>query len=116
ILASTRASLVDSLASAMWRVLAGEDVQPPTIPDATALASFVGTYDFQGMKLSVSVAGKRLYVEGPGEPKIRMIPISPHEFWIERLKSVVAFEREGDKIKRAVFLVGDKLLSAPRLD
>lgn len=116
ILASTKASLVDSLASALWHVLAGEDVKPPAFPDAASLAAFAGTYDFQGMKLTVSVAGKRLYVEGPGEPRIRMVPVSPEEFWIERLKSVVLFEREGDKVKRAVFLVGDKQLSAPRLD
>ncbi len=115
ILASTKATMVDSLAVALYRVLAGEDVKPPTFPDAAALAAFAGTYDFQGMKLTMSVSGKRLYVEGPGEPKIRMLPLSSQEFWIERLQSVVVFERDGDAIKRAVFIVGDKQMSAPRV-
>jgi serine-type D-Ala-D-Ala carboxypeptidase/endopeptidase len=116
ILASTRSSLVDSLATAIYRMLAGEQVKPPVFPDAKALASFAGTYDFQGMKLAITADGKRLYVEGPGEPRIRMMPISDREFWIERLQSVVVFEREGDAIRRAIFIVGDKQLSAPRID
>ena len=116
ILASTRTALVDSLATGLYRALAGEDVKPPKFPSAEQLKSFAGSYDFQGMKLSITAQGKRLYVEGPGEPKIRMMPISEHEFWIDRLQSVVVFERDGDKVKRAVFVVGDKQLSAPRID
>jgi hypothetical protein len=45
-----------------------------------------------------------------------MVPISDHEFWIERLQAVAVFEREGDKIKRAIFIVGAKQLTAPRVD
>jgi CubicO group peptidase (beta-lactamase class C family) len=116
IFASTKTSVIDKTAIALFRMLANEDVKPPVFPDAAALASFAGSYDFQGLRLAVTVAGKRLYVEGPGEPKIRMLPISDHEFWIERLQSIVVFEADGDKIKRAIFLVGDKQLSAPRVD
>lgn len=115
ILASTRTSLVDSLATGIYRMLANEPVKPPAFPDAPALATYAGTYDFQGMKLAITATGKRLYVEGPGEPKIRMMPISEREFWIERLQSIVVFERENDAIKRAIFIVGDKQLSAPRI-
>jgi D-alanyl-D-alanine-carboxypeptidase/D-alanyl-D-alanine-endopeptidase len=115
ILASTKTSLIDSTATALFRVLAKEDVKPPAFPEPAALATFAGTYDFQGMQLKMTVAGKRIYVEGPGEPRIRMLPISEKEFWIERLQSIVLFEREGDKVKRAIFLVGDKQLSAPRI-
>lgn len=116
ILAATKTSLVDSTAAALYRVLAGEDVRPPRFPDGAQLRPFAGNYDFQGMKLAITVAGKRLYVEGPGEPKIRMVPISDHEFWIERLQSIVVFEREGDNVKRAIFVVGDKQMSAPRIE
>jgi CubicO group peptidase (beta-lactamase class C family) len=116
ILAATRTSLVDSTAAALYRALAGEDVKPPRFPDGAQLAAFAGNYDFQGMELVISVAGKRLYVEGPGEPKIRMVPISEREFWIERLQSIVVFEREADKVKRAIFIVGDKQMSAPRVE
>ena len=116
ILASTKSSLIDSTATALYHVLAGEDVKPPVFPDAKALAEYAGSYDFGGMKLAVTVNGKRIYVEGPGEPKIRMMPISDHEFWIERLQAVAVFEKEGDKVKRAIFVVGDKQMSAPRVD
>jgi CubicO group peptidase (beta-lactamase class C family) len=116
ILASTKMSLIDSTATALYRALANEDVKPPVFPDAAALATFAGKYEFQGLQLAVSVEGKRLYVEGPGEPKIRMLPISATEFWIERLQAVVVFEQDGGKIKRAIFVVGDKQLSAPRID
>ncbi|HEY5950706.1 MAG TPA: serine hydrolase domain-containing protein [Kofleriaceae bacterium] len=116
ILASTKSSLVDAIATNIYHVLANEDVKPPKFPDAATLSTFAGSYDFQGMKLAITVSGKRLYVEGPGAPKIRMLPISDHEFWIESLQSVCVFEREGDKIKRAIFIVGDKQLSAPKLD
>jgi hypothetical protein len=44
-----------------------------------------------------------------------MLPISDHEFWIESLQSVAVFEREGDKVTRAVFVIGERQLSAPRL-
>jgi D-alanyl-D-alanine-carboxypeptidase/D-alanyl-D-alanine-endopeptidase len=116
ILASTRTAVVDSLATGLYRMLAGEPVKPPAFPDAKQLASYAGTYDFQGMKLAITAEGKRLYVEGPGEPRIRMMPISDREFYIERLQSIVVFEREGDAIRRAIFIVGDKQLSAPRVD
>jgi serine-type D-Ala-D-Ala carboxypeptidase/endopeptidase len=115
VLSSTKSSIIDSLPTAIYRMLANEEVKPPAFPDAAALAAFAGTYDFQGIKLSITVTGKRLYVEGPGEPKIRMMPISDHEFWLESLQSVVVFEKDGDKIKRAIFIVGDKQLSAPKL-
>jgi CubicO group peptidase (beta-lactamase class C family) len=116
ILASTKTSLIDSLPTALYRVLAGEEVKVPTFPDATVFASYAGTYDLQGMKLTISTAGKRLYLEDPGAPKMRLLPISQNEFWIERVKTVAVFEREGDKVKRAVFVVGDQQLSAPKLD
>jgi len=116
ILANTKSSLIDSTATALYHVLAGEAVKPPVFPDAKVLADYAGSYDFGGMKLAVTVNGKRIYVEGPGEPKIRMVPISDHEFWIERLQAVVVFEKDGDKVKRAVFVVGDKQMSAPRVE
>jgi CubicO group peptidase (beta-lactamase class C family) len=121
ILASTRTSLIDSLPNAIYRLLANEDVKPPVFPDAAALAIFAGTYDFQGVKLAVKVHGKRLYLEGPGEPRIRMLPISDHEFWIEdqRAQSIVVFEKDDKdptKITRAVFIIGNKQLPAPRVD
>jgi serine-type D-Ala-D-Ala carboxypeptidase/endopeptidase len=117
VMASTKSSLIDSLPIAIWRILANEQVKPPVFPDAATLATFAGNYNFQGIKLAITVVGKRLYVEGPGEPKIRMVPISDHEFWIERLQSVCVFEKDGDKVKRAVFVVGNNPpMSAPRVD
>jgi serine-type D-Ala-D-Ala carboxypeptidase/endopeptidase len=116
VLASTRSSLIDSLPIAFYRLLANEEVKPPVFPDVAALTAFTGTYDFPGTKLTISVSGKRLYLVGPGE-KYRIVPISEREFWIEGLKSVVVFEKEGDTVKRAVFIVANgQRLPAPKLD
>ncbi|HEY5926567.1 MAG TPA: serine hydrolase [Kofleriaceae bacterium] len=116
VLASSKVSLVNAVGRNLHRVLAKEDIKPPKFADPATLATFVGKYNFQGLELTVSVAGKRLYVEGPGEPKIRMLPISDHEFYIERLRSIVVFEKQADKVTRAIFIVGDKQLAAPRID
>lgn len=117
ILASTRLSLVDSTALAIHRVLANEDIKPPVFPDAAKLATFAGTYDFQGTRLNVTAAGKRLYMQSPEDPvKYRLLPISEQRFWIEALASGVSFEKEGDKIKRAVFVFKGTPIAAPRVE
>lgn len=116
ILASTKTSLVDSIAANIYHALAGEQVKPPTFPDAAELATYAGTYELQGTKLQLTVSGKRLYVEGPGEPKIRLVPISDKEFWMERFNSIVLFERDGDTIKRAIFVIGQNQISAKRIN
>jgi serine-type D-Ala-D-Ala carboxypeptidase/endopeptidase len=116
VLASTSLSLVDHLGATMFRVLAGEESKPPVLPTPEQLAPLAGSYDFQGIFLKVIASGKRLYIEGPGEPRIRMIPLSPREFWIEPLQTVVVFEQGSDgKITRAVFVLGDRQMSAPRV-
>jgi len=115
ILASTKSSLIDATATQIFRMLAKEDVKPPAFPDAAAITAFAGLYDFQGMQLQLLASGKRLYVQGPGDPnKYRMVPISDHEFWIEPLQSIVVFEKDSGKVSRAIFIVGEKQLSAPR--
>ena len=44
-----------------------------------------------------------------------MLPIRDHEFWIESLQSVASFEKEGGKVTKAIFIVGDKQMTAPRI-
>jgi hypothetical protein len=44
-----------------------------------------------------------------------MIPISSNQFWIESLQAIVAFEREGDKVARAVVMVGEQRIAATRV-
>jgi hypothetical protein len=44
-----------------------------------------------------------------------MIPISDSQFWIEALQAIVVFEREGDKVARAVFMVGEQRIAATRV-
>ncbi len=116
VLASTKSGILDSVALRLYRTLANEEVKPQTLPDAAQLAEYAGKYDFQGTQLAITVEGKRIYLQGPDEPKLRMLPISDHEFWLDRFQSVVVFEREEGKIKRAIFILGDKQLSAARLD
>ncbi len=115
ILTSTAVSVVDRLSEDLYRVLAGETPKPPEYPADTQIAKYVGTYDFAGHKLSVAPHGKRVYLEGEGQ-KVRLVPMSDHEFWIEDLQSLAVFQREGEDIKRIVFVIGDHTLTAPRID
>jgi hypothetical protein len=45
-----------------------------------------------------------------------MLPISDHEFWIHSLQAIVSFEEDAGKITRAVFIVGEQRMAAPRKD
>lgn len=116
LLASTATAMADRLSEALYKILDGTAPPVAKFAGAAELAAFAGTYDLSGTKLKVTVEGKRLYLEGPGEPRHRLTPISDHEFWIEALQSSAAFERTGDKVGRVVFGVGDHTLAAPRVE
>ncbi len=116
ILASTSSSLIDRLADSLYQVLEGTAPTAAAFPDAQVLATVAGSYDLAGIKLQIIADGKRLYVEGQGEPRHRMLPISDHEFLIEALQAVAIFEKEGDKVARVVFSIGNQQITAPRLN
>lgn len=116
VLASTGSSLVDRLGSVMFDVLDNTAKPPGALPTAAQLASYAGTYDFPGTKLAMVVDKNRLYIEGPGEPRHRLVPITDVAFWIEALQSVAFFHKEGDAVKQVVFQVGDRQLVAPRVN
>ncbi|MGE3459685.1 MAG: serine hydrolase domain-containing protein, partial [Kofleriaceae bacterium] len=111
LLASTSTSLVDRLADVLYQVLDGKPPSPVVFPTPDKLASYAGTYDFSGSKLTIRADGKRLYIEGPGEPLRRLAPISDHEFLLEELQALAIFQREGDKIARIVFVLDGKQLA-----
>jgi CubicO group peptidase (beta-lactamase class C family) len=115
VLAATGTTLVDRLGQAMIEVLEGTAKPPPPLPTESQLAAYAGTYDLAGTRLAVVVAGKRLYLEGPGEPRHRLVPITNAAFWIEALQSVAVFQRDGEQITRVVFAIGDRQMSAPRV-
>jgi CubicO group peptidase (beta-lactamase class C family) len=115
ILASTATSLVDRLSEAMYKVLDGSPPSPPAFATAADVAAFAGTYELSGSRIQVIAQGRRLYLEGPGEPRHRLSPMTDHEFWIEALQSVAIFERDGDKVARLVFGVGDHTITAARV-
>ena len=114
ILAATSNTVVDELGVKIADLLDGKSPAPQVLPNASQLAPLAGTYDLSGTKLQVTVEGKRLYLDGQGT-KVRLVPYSDHEFWIEDLHSVAVFERDGDKIARIVFEVGGKQLTAARV-
>lgn len=116
LLASTSTSLIDRLSDTMYKIL--ENAPPPAakFPAAADLAPFAGSYELGGTKLQVVADGKRLYLEGPGEPRHRMSPISDHEFWIEVLQTIAVFEKDGDKVARVVFGIAGHTVVAPRVD
>jgi CubicO group peptidase (beta-lactamase class C family) len=115
VLASTSVSLVDHLVDDMFKILAGDKLKAPTFPSAEQVAPLVGKYDLTGHQLQLTATGERLYLEGEGT-KVRLVPFSDHEFWIEELQSVAVFERQGDKIARLVFVVGSNTMSAARVE
>ena len=116
ILASTSVALVDRLSDALWKVLEGGSVPAPlVVPTPEQLAPLVGHYDFAGTKVAITAKGNRLYLEGDGS-RIRLVPFSDHEFWIEELQAAAVFEKEGDKIGRVVFFSGEHQLPAKRID
>jgi CubicO group peptidase (beta-lactamase class C family) len=114
VLASTATSLVDRLPDALYQILDNDAPPPAKFPTAAELVPLAGTYELAGTKLQVVALGKRLYLEGPGEPRHRMSPLSDHEFLIEALQSVAVFEKDGDKLARMVFEVGGRKLVAQR--
>lgn len=115
-LASTASPLVDRLGRALFELFAETPPKPWTAPTADQLASYAGRYDFGGTKLSVVAAGRRLYLEAPDEPRVRLLPVSAHEFWIEPLQAVAIFQKDGDKVTRIVFGVGARQVAAPRVE
>jgi D-alanyl-D-alanine-carboxypeptidase/D-alanyl-D-alanine-endopeptidase len=115
VLASTGSSLVDRLGGLMFDVLENTAKPPPALPTAAQLAVYAGSYDFTGTKLAIVVANNRLYIEGPGEPRHRLVPLTDVAFWIEALQAVAFFHKDGEVVKQVVFQVGDRQLVAPRL-
>lgn len=115
-LASTASPLVDRLGRALFDVLEAEPPAPWIAPSPAQLATYAGTYDFAGTKLSIVAAGKRLHLEAPGEPRVRLLPVSEHEFWIEPVQAVAIFQKEGDQVARLVFGLGGRQVVAPRVE
>jgi CubicO group peptidase (beta-lactamase class C family) len=109
ILASTSVTLVDHLSEVLYKVLDGAPGDPPKLPTADDLKAFAGGYDFAGQAIQIVADGKRLYIEGPGEPRHRLVPIGDNEFWLEELQSIAKFDKAG-----VVFQIGDRQLVAPR--
>ncbi|HWO25574.1 MAG TPA: serine hydrolase [Kofleriaceae bacterium] len=115
-LASTSSPLVDRLARALFALFDEAPPKPWTAPTPAQLATYAGSYDFAGTRLAVVATGKRLYLEVPSEPRVRLLPVSDHEFWIEALGAVAIFQADGGKIARIVFGVGTRQVIAPRVE
>ena len=115
LLSSGAVSLVDHVAPDLYSMLAGQPVKPITPPPVEQMRPYVGTYQLGEFKLAVSIKDNRMYITGQGEGPLRLIPLSDHETWFEEQQAVVVFEREGDKVARAVFVIGPQRLAAPRV-
>jgi CubicO group peptidase (beta-lactamase class C family) len=120
VLASTSTTLVDFLGPAMFEVMAGDAKPPAPAPSVQMLKRYAGKYDFSSAApntvLDVVAVDKRLYLEGPGEPRHRMAPYGDRGFWIEDLQSAAKFIVEGDLVKALVFQVQGRTMVAPRLE
>ncbi|HEV7556319.1 MAG TPA: serine hydrolase domain-containing protein [Kofleriaceae bacterium] len=117
ILSSTAISIVDRLATNLYKLLANEAAEPPKFPAPDELVTLAGNYDLAGTKIQIVVNGKRLYLDGGGVHQ-RLVPMTATEFWIEELPAIVVFERDKDspKVARIVFAIGQQRINAPRVD
>jgi len=116
ILASTSTTVVDHLGDVLYKILDGTPPDPVKVASPDQLKPLTGGYDFAGQPIQIVANGKRLYIEGPGEPRHRLVPLGEREFWLEELQSVATFEKDGDAIARVVFQIGDRKLVAQRCD
>jgi CubicO group peptidase (beta-lactamase class C family) len=116
LLASTALPLLDKVADDIYKLLAGEKVQPPVLPNEDQLAQYAGTYDLAGDKVTVTAQGKRLHVELQGAPKLRAIPVSDKTFFLAGLQALAAFERDDQaRVVRIVFFRGEQRITATRV-
>ena len=117
VLSATSISLTDGLARRLYDILEGKSVPTPKFADAAQLATFAGTYTVQGVQLTIKADGRRLELLGkPGEPPLRLLPISDHEFWIESQQVIVVFDSKDGKVTQAVFVQGEHQITAPRVN
>ncbi|MFT3691692.1 MAG: serine hydrolase [Kofleriaceae bacterium] len=116
ILSASGVSLIEKIASDLYKSLAKEEVKPFKAPPIDELAVNAGTYQLGEFKVVVAVKDNRVYITGQGEAPLRLIPLTDHEMWFEQQQSIVVFEKEGAKVVRAVFLVGANRLAAQRVD
>jgi hypothetical protein len=107
---------IDNLSDVLYDVLDGKSPASAAYPTGDQLAPLTGHYDFQGTTLEVKLAGKRVYLEGPGVAPYRMVPLSDKAFWIQQLQSIAVFEKKGDKISDIVFQIGEHQLVANKTD
>jgi D-alanyl-D-alanine-carboxypeptidase/D-alanyl-D-alanine-endopeptidase len=115
ILASTALSPLDRIADLVYDVLDGKPRSLPAFPTAAQLVPYAGSYEIAGTHLDIILDGARLYVAGPGEPRHRLVPLTPNEFWLEELGAVMVFEGDGSKITRlSLVLPNGQRVSGPR--
>ena len=115
ILASTALSPLDRVADLAYDVLEGKTPTLPPFPAPGQLAPYEGGYELAGTHLQVALDGARLYVQGPGEPRHRLVPLSPNIFWLEELDAVFVFEGDNGKIERlSLVLPNGQRVTGPR--
>jgi D-alanyl-D-alanine-carboxypeptidase/D-alanyl-D-alanine-endopeptidase len=97
VLAATGSSIVDKVGLDLMDVLAGKPVADLALPSADELAAYAGLYvggADAGMR--VVVEGKRLYsVDGSGQRRVRLIPLSARAFFVELLDAIVVMTEPG---------------------
>jgi CubicO group peptidase (beta-lactamase class C family) len=115
ILASTALTPLDRIADLVYQALDGKPQPLPAFPTAAQLAPYVGGYELAGTHLDILLDGARLYVAGPGEPRHRLVPLTPNEFWLEELGAVMVFEGDAGKIARlSLLLPNGQRVTGPR--
>jgi D-alanyl-D-alanine-carboxypeptidase/D-alanyl-D-alanine-endopeptidase len=114
ILSMTSTTLVDLLGGTLFEILEGAQKPAPAMPAPDRLASYAGSYDFAGGKLTVVAEGKKLFIEAQNEPRRRLMPMGEDKFWLEAIQSVCQFQSDDGKVARLVFSLGGRQIVATR--
>lgn len=102
ILSNTAGGTIDELARQIFRLLAGEKVEPmklkvPAQVSTETLDRYVGAYTLlPTFSLTITREGHRLYAQGTSQPRLRIYPESETEFTYRSVNARITFEKEAD--------------------
>ena len=102
VLSNTAASEVDGIGFGVVKLLAGGEAEPPRLVPtikltAEELEPLVGSYqDPLAPNVSVTRDGERLFLQLPGQPKVRLYPESKTRFVCRLVAATVTFDFDDD--------------------
>ena len=111
------------LAHLVTEIYLGEKLAPcpihqvnPSVSPA-AFDALVGRYDYGMAVMTVTKAGRHLYAQLSGQPRIEIFPTSSTEFFWKVVDAQVTFVKDDQgKVTKAIHHQGGHTINAPRLE